>query len=75
MKAAILLVSSHSTKHSVVRGRSTILRKIMDILLTRYFYPCLLFECTFCNLPVSITIETSFLVRTTNRNHGKLQST
>ena len=34
----------------------------MDILLTRYFYPCFLFECTCCNLPATITIETSFLV-------------
>ena len=34
----------------------------MDILLTRYFYPCLLFEGTCCNLPATITIETSFLV-------------
>ena len=34
----------------------------MEILLTRYFYPCLLFECAFCNLPVTIAIETSVLV-------------
>ena len=31
----------------------------MDILLTRYFYPCL-FECTFCNLPATVTIERLF---------------
>ena len=28
----------------------------------RSSYPCILFECTFCNLPVTITIETSLLV-------------
>ena len=51
--------------HCVVSGRSTILKKIMDILLfyfLRYFYPCPLLECIFGNLPVFITIEMSFLV-------------
>ena len=32
------------------------------------------FECTFCNLPATVTLETSFLVLQF-RNHGKLQST
>ena len=28
----------------------------------RSSYLCLLFECTFCNIPATVTIETSFLV-------------
>ena len=41
MKAAILLVSSHST--ILWLGAYRNIKEIMDILLTRYFYPCLLF--------------------------------
>ena len=47
--------------HWVVRGRLTILRNYVDTTY-RYFYPCLLFECSFCYLPATVTIETSFLV-------------
>ena len=45
----------------VFRGRSTILRNY-GYTTYRYSYPCLLFEFSFCNLPATVTIETSFLV-------------
>ena len=58
--AAFLLVSSHST--IVLLGADRQYRGIMDILLTGNFIRVVLFEDTFCKLPATITIETSFLV-------------
>ena len=58
--AAFLLVSSHST--IVLLGADRQYRGIMDILLTGNFIRVFLFEDTFCKLPATVTIETSFLV-------------
>ena len=66
MKAAIPLVSSHST--IVLLGADRQYLEENGYATYKVFYPCLLFECTFCKLSATITVETSVFITINRRN-------